>query len=99
MEESVVPVEQSRGARTVRRHRLADEAKAEAGITRTTINIPEDLWAEFAKRARSRGLSKSEATRRALWLYNLVDSRLAARCEFLVVWPDETEETIKLSPY
>jgi hypothetical protein len=77
----------------------ADKVKADISLTRTTVNLPVDLWDEFGDRARRRGISKSEALRRALWLYNLVDSRLASECDFIVVWPDGDEETIKLSPY
>jgi hypothetical protein len=85
--------------RSTRNRSQADEAMADLTLMRTTVNLPEDLWAEFAERAKRRGISKTEAMRRALWLYNLLDSRLAARCDFVVVWPDGEEETIKLSPY
>ncbi len=67
--------------------------------TKVTISLPEQLWAELERRALARGVTRTEALRRAIWLYTFIDQRIAEGAEFHVLRPDGTDGTLLLSPY
>jgi hypothetical protein len=68
-------------------------------VSKVTAALPEDLWNDFGHRASARGITRVEALRRAVWLYTVIDERIAAGAKVRIEYPDGTDESLLLSPY
>ena len=81
-----------RGRGQTREHEAPEQVKH-------TIQLPMKLWAELERRARRWGVSKSEALRRAVWLFTYVADRMDEGSEIVVHRSDGKEERLVISPY
>jgi hypothetical protein len=65
-----------------------------------TLQLPVRLWSQFGARARRIGVTKSEALRRALWIYVYIADVLDEEgAEIRVHRGDGTTERLVISPY
>jgi metal-responsive CopG/Arc/MetJ family transcriptional regulator len=65
---------------------------------RITVNLPARLWTELEETANTDQISKTEALRRAVWVYLLLRKRLDEGAEVLLTRPDGVQERLLL-PY
>lgn len=93
-------------ATTTLRNRIAGRADAREQDdeeapeqVKHTIQLPVRLWTEFAARARRIGVTKSEALRRAVWLFIYVSDCREEGAEITVHRADGTNERLVISPY
>jgi hypothetical protein len=64
-----------------------------------TIQLPVKLWTDFSARARRLGVTKSEALRRAVWIFIYVADSLEEGAEIKVERANGTTERLVISPY
>jgi hypothetical protein len=64
-----------------------------------TVQLPLALWADLERRANSRGITKSEALRRAVWLFTYLSDRMDDGTEVALVSRDGKRERLVIAPY
>jgi len=90
---------------TVKRARRRDDSDEDEGAlpsqiqVKHTIQLPASLWSKLNQRSRYWGISKSEALRRAIWLFTYVADRMDEQSEIIVQRPDGKQERLVISPY
>src|SRR3982074_2685856 len=86
-------------SRSASRHDVSDAAGAqEAGQGKHTLHLPTKLWGALDQRAKTWGISKSEALRRAVWLLTAIGDRLDEGSEVVVRDKNGREDPLIISP-
>ncbi len=87
------------------RTRAARASKAGAAVeqelppARVTANLPAPVWRDFTKWAQRQGITRTEALRRAVWVYVYFMRRIREDgCEIVLEKPDGERERL-LFPY
>ena len=65
---------------------------------RVTVNLPTKVWDELGSSARADGISRTEALRRAVWVYVFFIGRIRSGSEVLLERPDGKTERV-VFPY
>jgi hypothetical protein len=87
------------GSRMLKRERVAEADDEAPELVKHTLQLPVKLWTEFGIRARRLAITKSEALRRAVWLFIFVSDCIEEGAEIRVHRPDGREERLVISPY
>lgn len=65
---------------------------------RITVNLPAKVWEALEESAKKEGISKTEALRRAVWVYLFFIDRIRSGSEIVIERPDGTTERV-IFPY
>jgi hypothetical protein len=76
-----------------------DGEAEEAEQVKHTLQLPLKLWEAFGRRARRSGISKAEALRRAVWVFNFLADRIDDGSEIIIRDKDGKEQRLVISPY
>jgi hypothetical protein len=83
------------------RRRTTAKKEADTSVVespRMSISLPSTVWTALEESAKKEGITKSEALRRATWVYLFLIDRLRAGCEVVIERPDGTSERV-IFPY
>ena len=75
-----------------------DQPKVVELPARVTVNLPTKVWDELTNSARTDGISRTEALRRAVWVYLFFIGRIRAGHEVILEGPDGRTERV-IFPY
>jgi len=85
--------------RTLKARKAAEEAEAPPAAARVTVNFPSPVWKDLTKSAQRHGITRTEALRRAVWVYLYFIRRIRDEgCEVILERPDGERERL-LFPY
>jgi hypothetical protein len=86
-------------ARKTRRERTKTEHTNDGeAAARVTVTLPSGVWEALEHSAKKERISKSEALRRAAWVYLFLMERLRSGCELVIERPDGNSERV-IFPY
>jgi metal-responsive CopG/Arc/MetJ family transcriptional regulator len=74
------------------------EPVVEAAAARVTVSLPSKVWDALEQSAKTDCISKTEALRRAVWIYLYLMDRVRSRCEIIIERPDGNSERV-VFPY